>query len=90
MEEILAKTRATASKTTRRKTTAKRPPARRGRPRQVELKPVFNRLSSSLAKLKRVEQTKEVKGAIARLNRCLRAIDEICGPDMIIPVQPMR
>ncbi|CAN5651619.1 hypothetical protein BH23ACI1_BH23ACI1_19930 [soil metagenome] len=56
----------------------------------MELKPVFNRLSSSLAKLKRVEQTKEVKGAIARLNRCLRAIDEICGPDMIIPVQPMR
>jgi hypothetical protein len=50
------------------------------------LKPVFNSLSNSIEQLKRVEQTKEVKGAIVRLTRCLREIDGICAPDMIIPL----
>ena len=69
----------------RKKTTARRPAAR-GR-RQVQLKPVFNRINSSLAQLRRVEQTKDVRNAITRLTRCLKEIDDICAPDMIIPIE---
>lgn len=47
-------------------------------------------MSSSLEQLKRVEQTRQVKGAIVRLTRCLREISDICAPDMIVPLQPKQ
>lgn len=82
----MAKARAKTGKSVRRKAARKRTVGRR----QVQLKPVFKSLSSSLAQLKRVEQTRQVKGAIVRLTRCLNAIEDICAPDMIIPIEPTR
>lgn len=55
-------------------------------PRQVQLKSVFTSLNTSINRLERAQQTGDVKKALARLNRCLRSLDGICGPDMVIPV----
>lgn len=81
----MAKRRATTSRPARRKTTTRRR-AQPRRAREVKLKPVFNQLNASVARLKRAEQTREVKGAIARLTRAMREINAICGPDMIVPL----
>ena len=90
----MAKSRATSAKSrksgTRKKTASRKKTTARRRargPRQVQLKPVFNRINTSLAQLRRVEQTRDVKNAITRLTRCLKEIDDICAPDMIIPIE---
>jgi hypothetical protein len=53
-------------------------------PRLVRLKPVYRQAKAAVAQLRRFEQTREVKAAIARLNRCMEDIFGLCGPNMVI------
>jgi hypothetical protein len=52
------------------------------------LKPIYNQAKSAVAQLRRFEQTRDVKRAIARLNGCMQAIFGLCGPNMIVPRPP--
>ncbi|HXH06122.1 MAG TPA: hypothetical protein VNI83_05970 [Vicinamibacterales bacterium] len=65
-----------------------RPRARPGprRPRRVELRPVRRLIDARLKALLAARPTREVRDAIRRLRRCLKEIDEICGPEMTVPL----
>lgn len=82
----MAKSRVKSSKGSKARKTAAKSRRRAGGPRRVQLKPVFNSLGISIDRLKRAEQTAEVKRALSRLTQCLRSLDGICGSDMVIPV----
>ena len=73
-----------------RKSTAKRPrTAKAARPapaREVELRPIRQQLHAAVKTLKPYEQSGKIKDAIRRLDVCLAEIQEICGPDMSIPL----
>jgi hypothetical protein len=82
----VAKSRVRSSKGSRTRKTAKTRRRAAAGPRRIQLKPVFNSLSTSIDRLERAEQTAAVKKALARLSQCLRSLDGICGSDMVIPV----
>ncbi|HWP99765.1 MAG TPA: hypothetical protein VNK92_04790 [Vicinamibacterales bacterium] len=77
----MAKTR---PKPVRRRRPARKRPVRR--PRRVELRPIRRLIDARLEELAAAEQTKKVRDAIRRLRRCLAEIDEICGPEMTVPL----
>lgn len=84
----MAKTRAKTSKSS--KTSIRRASVlhKPRKPKKIALKPAYRELKSSLSELKRAPQTKDVKFAVTRLMRCMNEIDDICGPDMIIIIEP--
>lgn len=81
----MAKTRKTSRKTGARKKTTRRP-ARATAARKVELRPIRKQIEAEKKRLRGAEQTREVKNAIKRLDRCLAEIRAICGPNMMIPL----
>ena len=88
----MAKSRKKARKSaSSRKAPAKRRGTRRApsprKPKAVELRPIRTKLRSDVALLQSAPSTDKVRDAIDRLNRCLAEIDEICGPDMMIPLE---
>jgi hypothetical protein len=54
----------------------------------VELRPIRERLRGAVKRLEAFQPTDPVRDAIARLNVCLAEINEICGPNMMIPPPP--
>ena len=54
----------------------------------VELRPIRERLRGAVKRLEGFQQTDPVRDAITRLNVCLAEINEICGPNMMIPPPP--
>ena len=80
----MAKSRKTSRKTGARKKA--RRPSRAKAAKKVELRPVRKQLEAHMKSLRGAEQTREVKNAIKRLDRCLAEIRAICGPNMMIPL----
>lgn len=53
---------------------------------KIELRPIRMKLKDHVSRLKRAEQTRQVKNALRRLQRCLAEIQKTCGPNMMIPL----
>ena len=81
----MAKSRKTSSKSGARKTTRRRP-RRVKAPKSIELRPIRKQLEAHKKTLGRTPQTRQIKAALRRIERCLAAINDICGPDMNIPL----
>lgn len=80
------KTGAKTRKTSAKKKGARRAARRKAAPKKVELRPIRRQIEAHHKALRGAEQTREVKNAIRRLQRCLAEIEGICGPDMMVPL----
>jgi hypothetical protein len=65
--------------------------ARAGKPDKIELRPIRTQLKSHVNALsnriaKSAEPQPELEEALKRMSRFLADIQDICGPDMMIPL----
>jgi hypothetical protein len=82
----VAKARKRTRKTGAKKKAARRPVRRKAARKKVELRPLRRQIEAHHKALRGAEQTRAVKNAIRRLQRCLAEIEGICGPDMMVPL----
>ena len=95
----MAKTRKRARTKTARKSSKRAKPVRRraamtrtkAKPGHIELRPIRTKLKSHVSVLgsaigKSLTPRPELEEALKRMSRWLDDIQEICGPDMMIPV----
>jgi hypothetical protein len=54
----------------------------------VRLKPIYTEIGRTLRQLRSAPPSDAVKHAIDRLEQCQKDIDMMCGPVMVIPIQP--
>jgi hypothetical protein len=86
------------TKSRRRPATRKTAPSRRAPsrkavasrgPKVVRLKPLYDQLGRTIEQLQNLPPTDRVKFAIERLTQYRQDFDDICGPTMDIPPDPM-
>ena len=78
-----ARKRTSARATTRRRTAPRRAA------RSVRLKPLYEQLGRTIDQLGKLPASDRVKFAIARLEQCRADFENICGPTMDIPAEPL-
>jgi hypothetical protein len=78
---------------TRKTSASRRAPARkaatRRSPKLVRMKPLYEQLGRTIDQLQKLPASDRVKFAIARLTQCREDFEDICGPTMDVPADPL-
>ena len=91
MAKTRSRSKKSASSSTAKKKKVSKPsrgPRKAAKPKRVELRGVRTKIREHVATLRAVEQPSDkVRDSLERLNRVLGEMEEICGPNMIIPLE---